>query len=96
MKLLTNDLQKSYKNALIYYICKDKFEDKHDKDKTYCKARDHCHYTGDYRSTAHNICKLKYSVPKEISTVFHNGYNYDYHFITKKVNKRILKTIYLF
>ena len=82
MKLLTNDLQKSYKNALIYYICKYKFEDKHDKDKTYWKAR--------------FICKLKYSVPKEISTVFHNGYNYDYHFITKRVNKRILKTIYLF
>ena len=24
------------------------FEDKHAKDENYCKARDHCHYTGEY------------------------------------------------
>ena len=75
-------------NALICYICKEKIEDKHEKDK-YRKAKGHCHYTGEYRSAAHNIRKLKYSVPKKIAIVFHNGYNYDYHFIIKRLNKRI-------
>ena len=42
-KLITNELQKSYENAEICYICKEKFEDKHAEDKTYHKVRDHCH-----------------------------------------------------
>ena len=48
--------------------------------------RDHCHYTKEYRGVAHIICNLKYSVPKEITIVFHSGYNYyDYHFTIKKL-----------
>ena len=43
------------------------------KDKKYCKVRDHCHYTGEYRGAAHSIYNLKYSVPKSIPIVFHNG-----------------------
>ena len=46
---------------------------------------DHCHYTGEYIGAAHNICNLKYSVPKEIPIAFHNGSNYDYHFIIKEL-----------
>ena len=30
---------------------------------------------------------LKYSVPKEIPIVFHDGYNYDYHFVIKELAK---------
>ena len=37
------------------------------------KVRDHCHYAGKFRGAAHNICNLKYKIPKEISVVFHNG-----------------------
>ena len=51
------------------------------------KVRDHCHYTGKYRGAAHNICNLKYKVPKEIPIVFHNGSTYDYHFIIKELVK---------
>ena len=40
------------------------------KDKKNHKVRDHCHYTEEYRGTAHSLCNLKYSVPKK---VFHNG-----------------------
>ena len=29
-----------------------------DNDKKYYKTRDHCHYTGKYRGTAHNGCNL--------------------------------------
>ena len=32
-----------------------------------------------------HICNLKYSVPKEIYTVFHNGSNYDYNFVIKSL-----------
>ena len=31
------------------------------------------------------MCNLKFSVPKEISIVFHNGCNYDYRFIIKEL-----------
>ena len=49
------------------------------------KVRDHCHYTGKYRGAAHNICNLRYKIPKEIPVVFHNGPTYDYHFIIKQL-----------
>ena len=38
---------------------------------------------------AHSICNLKYSVPIEIPIVFHNGSNYDYHFIEKLLVKEV-------
>ena len=41
MKLLTNEQQKSYQNAKACYICKQKFEDKHAKDKKHCKIWNH-------------------------------------------------------
>ena len=45
---------------------------------------DLCSYTGEYRGAAHSICNLNYSVHKKIIT-FHNGSNYDYHFIIKEL-----------
>ena len=51
------------------------------KTKKHRKIRDHCNYTGNYRGAGHSLCNLKYSVPKKIPKVFHNGSNYDYHFI---------------
>ena len=71
IKLLTNKQQKSYENAKMSYICKGKFEGKHDKDRKHSKVKDHCHYTGECRGAAHSI----YSVPKEISKTFQNRSN---------------------
>ena len=51
-------------------------------------VRDHCHYTGKYGGAAHNVCNLRYKVPKEIPIVFHNGSTYDYHFIIKELVKK--------
>ena len=51
--------------------------------KKYFKVKDHCYYTGKYRGAAHDICNLRYEIPKEILLVFHNGSAYDYHFIIK-------------
>ena len=69
IKLLTKEQQESYENAKIYYICTEKFENKYVKDKKYCKVKDHCHYTGEYRGAGHSICILKYSVPKKIPII---------------------------
>ena len=49
------------------------------------KVRDHCHLTGKYRGAAHNVCNLRYKIPKNIPVIFHNGSTYDYHFIIKEL-----------
>ena len=72
MKLLTKQEQKSYENAKICYVCKQKFENKYLEDWKYLTVRDHCHYMGEYRGNAHSICNLKYSAPKKTPIVFHN------------------------
>ena len=87
MKLLATKLQKSYENAKICYICTEKFENKYLKDGKYCKVRDHWYYTREYRGAVHIICNLKYNTLKEISKVFRNGSNYDYHFIIKHLTE---------
>ena len=59
IKLLTNEHQKSYQNAKYFYICREKLEDKHAKDKSFRKIRDHCRYTVEYRGNKHSICNVK-------------------------------------
>ena len=54
-----------------------KFGDK----KKHRKVRDHDHYTGKYRGATHSICNLRYSAPKDIPVLFHNGTNYDFNLI---------------
>ena len=66
MKLLTKEQREQYENAKICYIPKNKIEKKYLKDKRYHKARDHCHYLGEYRGAAHSICNLKYIAPKTL------------------------------
>ena len=73
-----------YNKQKICYICEKEFNN---NDKKQQKVKDHCHYTGKYRGAAHNICNLRYKVPKEIPVVFHSGSTYDYHFITKELVK---------
>ena len=84
MIALTKEVKIHYNDQEICYICKKEFDK---SDKKHCKVRDHCHYTGKYRGAAHNICNLRYKIPKEIPLVFHNGSVYDYHFIIKKLVK---------
>ena len=67
------------------------FENKYLKDKKYPKVTDHYHYTGEHSGAAHSICNLIYSVPRKISIVFHNGSNYDYHFIIKDLAEEFKK-----
>ena len=58
-------------------MCKKEFNTD-DSDKKHHKVKDYCHYMG---VAAHNICNLRYRIPKENSIVFHSGSTYDYHFL---------------
>ena len=93
LKLLNKEQQKSYENAKICYICKEKFQNKYVKDKKYRKVRDHCLHIGEYRVAAHRICNLKYSIPKRIPIAFHNGSNYNYRFIIKELAEEFKKRL---
>ena len=84
MMPLTTEEKTYHNKQKICYICKKEFDI---SNKKHHKVRDHCHYTAKCRGAAHNICNLRYKVPKEIPTVFHNGSTYDYHFIIKELVK---------
>ena len=83
---LTYEENNFYKKQEICYICKEKFcMDKNDKNHiNKRKVKDHCHYTGKFRGSAHNICNLNYSVQKEIPIIIHNA-SYDTHFIINQL-----------
>ena len=84
---LTKEELKSNQDPNLCYICGKRILKKLSKSINYRKVRDHCHFTGKYKGTAHNICNLKFNVPNEIPVVFHNGSNYDYHFFIKELAK---------
>ena len=58
---LTKEEKINYNDQKVCYICKKEFEK---SDKKNYKVRDHCHYTGKCKGAAHNICTLRYKVPK--------------------------------
>ena len=81
---LTTEEKIYHNKQKICYTCK---KELNNNEKKNYKVRDHCHYTGKYRGAAHNICNLRYKIPKEIPIVFHNGSIYDNHFIIKELVK---------
>ena len=52
--------------------------------------------TEEYRGAALSLCNLQYSLPKKIPIVFHNGSNYDYHFLIRKLAKKSEKQFNFF
>ena len=64
-----------YDNSTLCHICNEELG----KDK----VRDHCHLSGKFRGAAHEVCNLKYKVPKLFPVVFHNLSGYDSHLIIK-------------
>ena len=89
---LTKKEEKKHNKQEVCYICKKGFSTDN-SNKKYHKVRDHCHYTGKYRGAAHDICNLRYKIPKEISVVFHNGSTYDCHFIMKELTKNLKENL---
>ena len=75
---LTKEEEDNYNKENICYICKKDFNNDG-------KVGDHCHFTGKYKGAAHNTCKLRYKIPKNIPVIYHNGSTYDYHFIIKEL-----------
>ena len=85
---LTDNENNYYEDQKKCHICNKKFwYDKNEKSKfkLYKKVRDHCHFTGKLIRAAHNICNLRYKVPREIPVKFHNDSKYDYQFIIKEL-----------
>ena len=77
MMPLTKEEKKMHRRQKKCYIWKKKFSTD-DNNKKYRKVKEHCHYTGKYRTAARDICNLRYKIPKEIPAVFDNGSTYDY------------------
>ena len=86
MTKLIDVLKREHEAAEKCHICLKGFNDPRNR-----KVRDHCHYTGLYRGTAHNNCNLKYKIPDHIPIVFHNLSGYDAHFFIKELGKRFNK-----
>ena len=70
MLLLTNNKKR------VCYICGKMILKKLSKSINYRKVKNHCHYAGKYRGTAHSKCKFKFNAPNEILVLFRNGLNY--------------------
>ena len=85
---LTKEELKSHQHAKVCYICGKTILHKLAKNENYQEVRHHYLYTDKYRGAAHSNCNLKFNVPNLIPVDFHNGSNYDNHFITNElVNK---------
>ena len=80
---LTKEEKDWHSMQKVCHICKKVFSTDYNNKKY--KVKYHCHYNGKYRSAAHDICNLRYKIPKEIPAVFHNGSTYDYHFIINEL-----------
>ena len=75
----------TYDNYTLCHICNEELG----KDR----VRDHCHLTGMFRGAAHEICNLKYKVPKFFPVVFHNLSGYVVTYLLK--HWEIAKVIFL-
>ena len=75
-----------YEKATICHICEGGIGD-NVNDERYKKVRDHCHLSGKFRGAAHNICNLKYRLPKFYPVIFHNLSGYDSHLFIKNLGK---------
>ena len=60
---LTKEEKKMHRRQKKCYICKKRVSTD-DINKKYHKVKYHYHYTGKYRGAAHDICNLRYKIPK--------------------------------
>ena len=64
-----------YDNSTLFHICNEQLGED--------RVCDHCHLSGKFRGAVHEICNLKYKVPKFFPVVFHNLSGYDSHLFIK-------------
>ena len=87
MMPLIDEENESCEKQNVCYIYKKISANDYDNYNKYQEVRYHCHYTRKFRGAAHSICNLRNKTPKKILVVFHNGFTYDYHFITNQLAK---------
>ena len=72
---MTKHDKMAYDNFTLCHICNEELGEE--------RVRDHCHLSGKFRGAAHEVCNLKYKVPKFFPVVFHNLSGYDSHLFIK-------------
>lgn len=83
---LTNKEKEEFSHAKHCWVCQKEFNDKD------IICRDHDHFTGKYRGPAHQSCNLNLNREGwKCPVLFHNGKNYDYHYIIKALNDEVEK-----
>ena len=73
--IMTKHDEMAYDNSTLCHIRKEE----HGEDR----VRDHCHLYGKFRGAAHEVCNLKYKVPKFFPIVFLNLSGNDSHLFIK-------------
>ena len=73
--IMTLNDKMAYDDSTLCHICNEELGED--------RVRDHCHLSGKFRGAAHEICNLKYKVPKLFPVVFHNWSGYDSHLLIK-------------
>ena len=89
MTLLTKDQQGSYENTKICYICKKNLKMNIWKKKNVVQLEIIVIIQGNIEVLG--MPYVIFSVPKKIPIVFHNGFNYDYHFTIKELTEELKK-----
>ena len=64
-----------YNNSTVCRICNEELGED--------RVRYHCQLSGKLRGAAHEVCNLKYEIPKFFLVVFHNWSGYDGHIFIK-------------
>ena len=83
--VMTREDKIDFRRATHCHICEEELKDT--DDENYKIVRDHCHLTGKFRGAAHNMCNLKYRLPKFYPVIFHNLSGYDSHLFIKNLGK---------
>ena len=79
--MLNKHEEDEFQEATECYICGEEFEENN-------KVREHNHLSGKYRGAACQSCNTKEGkATKLIPVFFHNGSNYDFHFLIEELMK---------
>ena len=86
--IMTEADKKDFNTADKCHICNKKYSEKD------IRVRDHCHFTANYRGSAHQDCNINYRITDKIPVIFHNLRGYDSHFIMQQIGKIAKKHSY--
>jgi hypothetical protein len=76
--IFTRENENDFNASIHCEMCHKKFDGD--------KVRDHCHFTGTYRTALCNSCNIRRTKQNSISVFAHNLSNYDSHFIVRELD----------